>query len=74
MLLIIFVSAKPFTMSWTELVYALGDLLQATFGILPLLGNLPNILFTLVIIGGLAYWLKELKNYREEAKRSGGIE
>lgn len=57
-----------------EFVYSIGDFLEATFQILPLLGNLPNILFTLVILGGLGYWLMQLKKYKEEAGRTGGIE
>lgn len=61
-------------MTWNDFVYALGDFLEATFTILPALGNLPNILFTLVIFGGLVYWIKELGKYKEEAKRTGGIE
>jgi len=61
-------------MYWNDFVYGLGDLFELTFQILPLLGNLPNILFTLVILGGLVYWLKELKNYKIEARNTGGIE
>ena len=57
-----------------EFVYTIGDFLTATFELLPLLGNLPNILFTLIIMGGLAYWLWELKKYKAEAGRTGGIE
>ena len=61
-------------MTWNEIVYGLGDLLAATFKILPVLGNLPNILFSLVIFGGLVYWIMELKNYKVEAKRNGTME
>lgn len=61
-------------MTWNEIVYGLGDLLEATFEILPPLGNLPNILFTLIIFVAFFYWMKQLKDYREEAKRTGGIE
>ena len=61
-------------MNWNDFVYALGDLLEASFQALPLLGNLPNILFTFVIFGGLVYWLNELKKYKAEAKKSGGTE
>ena len=61
-------------MTWNEIVYGLGDLLEETFKILPPLGNIPNILFTLVIFGGLVYWIMELKKYKAEAKRTGGIE
>jgi len=58
----------------SEFVYAIGDFLSATFQVLPILGNLPNILFSLIIAGGLAYWLLQLKKYKAEAKRTGDIE
>ena len=61
-------------MTWNDFVYGLGDFLTATFKILPSLGNLPNVIFTLVIFGGLVYWINELKKYKAEAKRTGGIE
>ena len=61
-------------MIWNDIVYGLGDFLEATFTILPALGNLPNILFILVIFGGLVYWIKELGKYKAEAKKTGGIE
>mgnify|MGYP001295253777 CR=1 FL=1 len=61
-------------MTWNEIVYGLGDLLEWTFGILPTLGNLPNALFSLVILGGLVFWILELKKYKAKAERTGGIE
>ena len=61
-------------MTWNDFVYGLGDLMELTFTILPTLGNLPNVLFTLVIFAGLVYWMLELKKYKAEAKKSGGIE
>lgn len=61
-------------MTWNEFVYELGDFLEGTFTILPALGNLPNILFSLIIFGGLVYWIGELKKYKAIAKREGTIE
>jgi hypothetical protein len=61
-------------MTWNEIVYGLGDLLQMTFEILPPLGNLPNILFSLIIFGSLVYWMKELSKYNKKAKENGTIE
>lgn len=61
-------------MTWNELVYGLGDLLEATFAILPPLGNIPNAIFTAIIFGGFIYWLMQLNKYKKEAKRTGGIE
>jgi len=61
-------------MTWNEIVYATGDLLGETFKILPPLGNIPNIIFSLVIFFGLVYWIMELKKYKTKAERDGGIE
>ena len=65
---------KQAIMSWNEIVYGLGDLLTATFKVLPTLGNLPNILFSAVIFSGLVYWILELKKYKAIAKKNGTIE
>ena len=61
-------------MTWNDFVYGLGDLLEASFTILPALGNIPNILFSAIIFFGLVYWIGQLKNYKAEAKRNGTIE
>ncbi len=61
-------------MTWNEIVYGLGDLLEGTFTILPVLGNLPNILFSFIIFAGLVYWVMELKKYKAAALRDGTIE
>lgn len=61
-------------MTWNDFVYGLGDFLGATFKILPPLGNLPNILFSLIIFFGLVYWIMELKKYKVAAKENGTIE
>lgn len=61
-------------MSWNDLVYGLGEMIEATFVVLELLGNFPNILFTLVIFVGFIYWLNELVKYRRKAEKSGKIE
>ena len=61
-------------MSWNDLVYGLGDVIEATFVIATSLGNIPNILFTLVIIAGLAYWVMQLDKYKKRAEETGEIE
>ena len=61
-------------MTWNELVYGVGDLLEATFEILPPLGNIPNVLFILIIFGSLVYWMMELGKYKKKAKQDGTIE
>jgi len=61
-------------MTWNDLVYGLGDLLEATFEILPPLGNIPNIIFILIIFSSLVYWMIELGKYKKKAKQEGSIE
>ena len=61
-------------MSWNDFVYGLGEFFEATFEILPPLGNLPNFLFTLAIFGGLVYWMIQLKKYKAKSKVDGSIE
>ncbi|MBR9830849.1 DUF6341 family protein [Acidiluteibacter ferrifornacis] len=61
-------------MTWNDLVYGLGDLLEATFEILPPLGNIPNIIFILIIFASLVYWMIELGKYKKKAKQEGSIE
>ena len=61
-------------MTWNEFVYGLGAFFEATFQILPPLGNIPNILFTLILFAGFFYWLKQLAIFKGEARQSGGIE
>ncbi|MBD98395.1 MAG: hypothetical protein CMO34_01010 [Verrucomicrobia bacterium] len=61
-------------MKWNDIVYGIGDFLEMTFQVFHALGNVPNIIFTLVIFGGLIYWLRELVKYKAAAKRTGGVE
>lgn len=57
-----------------EFVFFLQDIFLWTFQILPFLGNLPNILFSLVLFGGTAYWLKQSNDYSKKARREGSYE
>lgn len=61
-------------MSWNDLIYGLGEIIQETFIVVDILQNIPNILFTLVILGGIAYWLMQLKKYKEHAEETGELE
>ncbi len=58
-------------MTFTELTYATGDALEATFDILPLLGN--NFNYAVIVLGfiGLGYWLTYQVKRNKQAKRDG---
>lgn len=49
--------------------YALGDLFEWTFTILPVLGNLPNILFILIITGYFFYWMGQMRKHQRAGER-----
>ena len=52
----------------TELLYWLGHFFQDVFEMtLVPLGNIPNILFTLLGFGLLGWWMKLQKKYNDQA-------
>ena len=56
-----------------EIVYALQDVFEATFKILPLLGNIPNYLFIAIGFVGLYVWLKMQKGFDDKAEKTGTL-
>jgi hypothetical protein len=48
-----------------EIWYGLGDLFQWTFQILPALGNLPNVLFMLIMTGYFIYWMGQMFKHKK---------
>ncbi|MBA3898733.1 MAG: hypothetical protein H0X62_00750 [Bacteroidetes bacterium] len=56
-----------------DLVYGLGELLQETFKILPVLGNIPNVIFIIIGFLLLFYWIKAMANYNREAEEKGTL-
>ena len=59
-------------MTFTDFVYATGDLLEATFTILPSMGNIPNYTFIVVGIIGFLYWMNLQLKYNKAAARGKG--
>ncbi len=57
----------------TDIAYALGDFFVWTFGILELLGNIPNYLFIVLGIGGLVAWLMTQQRFLKEDRKAGNI-
>lgn len=43
-----------------DIVIALGDFLEWTFGILPALGNIPNLIFLLIGAVMFIYWIGQM--------------
>jgi hypothetical protein len=48
---------------------ALGEFLHWTLELVPFLGNLPNLMFALVIAGGTFYWLREMRKHQQAGEK-----
>jgi len=57
-----------------DFIFLLGDLFEWSFQILPILGNIPNYLYAVILFCGLIYWLIWQKKMSDEAKRNGTLE
>jgi hypothetical protein len=56
-----------------QISFTIAQLLEATFTILPALGWLPPVLFTVVIFLGLVYWMMLQARYDRKAKQNGTL-
>lgn len=56
-----------------EIVFALQDLFEWTFQILPALRNAPNIIAFILIGIGILYWLKLQQSYNKKAEEEGTL-
>jgi len=56
-------------MTFTDFVYETGDILEATFTILPSLGNIPNYLFIGIGVVGFLYWMNLQVKYNKAASK-----
>jgi hypothetical protein len=54
-------------MTFTDLVYTTGDILEATLTYLPVLGNIPNYLFIGIGVVGFFYWINLQVKYNKAA-------
>lgn len=57
----------------TDLAYSIGDIFTWTFGILEMLGNLPNYAFVALGFVGAAFWLMKQGKFTREAKENGTL-
>tara|TARA_B100001250_G_C19510966_1_gene661656 strand:+ start:128 stop:346 length:219 start_codon:yes stop_codon:yes gene_type:complete len=55
--------SKLLKMQFKDIVEGLGDFFEWTFGILPILGNIPNILFLLIGSVLFLYWMMEMRKH-----------
>lgn len=65
---------KHLMITWTDVFNAIGDFFWWFFKGMRALGQGPNVIYWILIIGGIAYWTMRLNRYKKEAKRNGTIE
>jgi len=58
-------------MTFTDFIYGLGNIIDATLSFLPTLGNYAN--YSIIVIGviGLFYWLNLQNKYNKKAAEEG---
>ena len=65
---------KLLLITWTDVFYAIGDFFQWLFKGIRFLGQGPNVIIWILILGILDYWIMRLNRYRKAAQRNGTIE
>ena len=61
-------------MTFTDFIYATGDILEATIEVLPALGNIPNYIIIGIGAFGFLYWLNLQMKYNKAAIKDGSRE
>lgn len=51
-------------MSWNEFIYGLGDLIEWTFQILPILGNGFNLVLIIIMFILFFYWMSRMVKFQ----------
>jgi len=62
-----------FMITWTDVFYATGDFFQWLFKIIHKLGQGPNIILWIIIIGLIFYWPYKIHKQNKEAERNGTL-
>jgi hypothetical protein len=60
---------KILVMQIKDIVFALEELFLWTFEILPVLGNVPNIIFSSIIAILFLYWMRELSGHANRGEK-----
>jgi len=60
--------------TWTDVFYATGDFFQWIFKGIRALGQGPNVIIWILILGILVYWTMRLNRYKKQAQRNGTLE
>jgi len=65
---------KMLMITWTDVFEGTGSFFQSIFKGMRVLGQGPNILISIFIIGLLGYWIMRLLRYRKASKGQVGAE
>lgn len=65
---------KHLMITWTDVFNATGDFFMWIFKGMRVLGQSPNVIIWILIIGGIGYWTLRLMRYNKEAKRNSTLE
>ncbi len=59
--------------TWTDVFYATGDFFQWIFKGMRALGQGPNVILWIIIIGLIIYWPYRISQQNKEAERNGTL-
>ncbi len=65
---------KMLMITWTDIFEGTGEFFQWIFKGMRVLGQSPNLIIWIMIIGILTYWILRLTRFKKEAARNGTIE
>ena len=60
--------------TWTDIFEGTGSFFQWCFKGMRALGQGPNVVIWILIIGAIGYWAMRISRYKKEAQRNGTIE
>lgn len=60
--------------TWTDIFEGIGTFFQWCFKGMRVLGQGPNVIIWIMIIGAIFYWTVRLSRYKKEAQRNGTLE
>lgn len=65
---------KLLMITWTDIFYAIGDFFELLFKGMRVLGQGPNVIIWILVLGILVYWTMRLSRYRKAAKANNTVE
>lgn len=60
--------------TWTDIFQGIAVFCGWIFKIMKMLGQGPNVIIWILIIGGIGYWTMRLNRYKKESERNGTLQ